>query len=109
MSSSLHQASKQTFALPYLFNNLIFNQIRIVILTITTSLYVSHRYLIEFLEVGGVLTLLEILGQSNTQEEDKAEALHLLQIVSKAGRRYKELICESYGKQRRYLKTLHGQ
>lgn len=53
----------------------------------------------EFLEVGGVLTLLEILGQSQTKEEDKNEAMHLLQIVSNAGRKYKELICESYGKQ----------
>lgn len=61
------------------------------------SICLSHRYLIEFLEVGGVLTLLEILGQSQTKEEDKAEALHLLQIVSNAGRKYKELVCESYG------------
>ncbi|XP_038857010.1 armadillo-like helical domain containing protein 1 [Salvelinus namaycush] len=57
----------------------------------------NHRYLIEFLEVGGVLTLLEILGQKQTKEEDKAEAIRLLQIVSNAGRKYKELICESYG------------
>ncbi|CAB1314263.1 unnamed protein product [Coregonus sp. 'balchen'] len=57
----------------------------------------NHRYLIEFLEVGGVLTLMEILGQKQTKEEDKAEALRLLQIVSDAGRKYKELVCESYG------------
>ncbi|MBN3302323.1 ARMD1 protein, partial [Amia calva] len=57
----------------------------------------NHRYLHEFLEVGGVLTLLEILGQKQTAEEDKSEALSLLQIVANAGRRYKELICESYG------------
>ncbi|XP_069050138.1 armadillo-like helical domain containing protein 1 isoform X2 [Lepisosteus oculatus] len=57
----------------------------------------NHRYLIEFLEVGGVLTLLEILGQTQIKEEDKAEALNLLQIIASAGRKYKELICESYG------------
>ncbi|KAL1023127.1 hypothetical protein UPYG_G00036730 [Umbra pygmaea] len=57
----------------------------------------NHCYLKEFLEVGGVLTLMEILGQKQTKEEDKAKALELLQIVSNAGRYYKELICESYG------------
>ncbi|XP_010903289.2 armadillo-like helical domain containing protein 1 [Esox lucius] len=57
----------------------------------------NHCYLVEFLEVGGVLTLLEILGQKQTQEEDKTRALQLLQVISNAGREYKELICESYG------------
>ncbi|XP_044882727.1 armadillo-like helical domain containing protein 1 isoform X5 [Mauremys mutica] len=57
----------------------------------------SHRYLIEFLEVGGVLTLLEILGLNQLKEEDKRESIKLLQLVANAGRKYKELICESYG------------
>ncbi|XP_072537300.1 A/G-specific adenine DNA glycosylase [Salminus brasiliensis] len=57
----------------------------------------SRQYLMEFLEVGGVLTLLEILGQKKTKEPDKAEALRLLYIISNSGRQYKELICESYG------------
>ncbi|KYO46431.1 hypothetical protein Y1Q_0006540 [Alligator mississippiensis] len=57
----------------------------------------GHRYLIEFLEVGGVLTLLEILGLSQLKEEDKKESIKLLQLVANAGRKYKELICESYG------------
>ncbi|XP_006108923.2 uncharacterized protein C1orf228 homolog, partial [Myotis lucifugus] len=49
----------------------------------------SNRYLIEFLEVGGALTLLETLGMEKIKEEDKKE--------SNSGRKYKELICESYG------------
>uniref|UniRef100_A0A8C8RZI7 Armadillo like helical domain containing 1 n=1 Tax=Pelusios castaneus TaxID=367368 RepID=A0A8C8RZI7_9SAUR len=57
----------------------------------------GHRYLMEFLEVGGVLTLLEILGLTQLKEEDKRESIKLLQIVANAGRKYKELICESYG------------
>ncbi|XP_062963258.1 armadillo-like helical domain containing protein 1 [Cynocephalus volans] len=57
----------------------------------------SNRYLIEFLEVGGVLTLLEILGLEKTKEEDKKEAVKLLQVIANSGRKYKELICESYG------------
>ena len=52
----------------------------------------------EFLEVGGVLTVLEILGLKQAKEEDKAEALRLLTCVANAGRKYKELTCESYGK-----------
>ncbi|NWI10322.1 ARMD1 protein, partial [Crypturellus soui] len=57
----------------------------------------GHRYLLEFLEIGGVLTLLEILGLNHLREEDKRESVKLLQLVANAGRKYKELICESYG------------
>ena len=57
----------------------------------------SNRYLIEFLEVGGVLTLLEILALNKIKEEDKKESIKLLQVIANAGRKYKELICESYG------------
>ncbi|KAM4873445.1 armadillo-like helical domain containing protein 1 isoform 1-T5 [Thomomys bottae] len=57
----------------------------------------SNRYLTEFLEVGGVLTLLEILGLEKIKEEDKKESIKLLQVIANSGRKYKELICESYG------------
>nr|XP_056700769.1 armadillo-like helical domain containing protein 1 [Euleptes europaea] len=57
----------------------------------------GQRYLIEFLEVGGILTLLEILGLKQLKEEAKRESVKLLQIVSSSGRKFKELICESYG------------
>ncbi|KAM6217023.1 armadillo-like helical domain containing protein 1 [Rhynchocyon petersi] len=57
----------------------------------------SNRYLIEFLEVGGVLTLLEILGLEKIKEEDKKESIKLLQLIANSGRKHKELICESYG------------
>uniref|UniRef100_A0A8C0R2X8 Armadillo like helical domain containing 1 n=1 Tax=Canis lupus dingo TaxID=286419 RepID=A0A8C0R2X8_CANLU len=57
----------------------------------------SNRYLKEFLEVGGVLTLLEILGMEKIKEEDKKESIRLLQVIANTGRKYKELICESYG------------
>ena len=57
----------------------------------------SHKYLAEFLEVGGVLTILEILGLKQAKEQDKSEALRLLTSVADAGRKYKEIICESYG------------
>ncbi|NXJ64077.1 ARMD1 protein, partial [Rostratula benghalensis] len=57
----------------------------------------GRRYIIEFLEIGGVLILLEILGLNHLKEEDKRESVKLLQLVANAGRKYKELICESYG------------
>ncbi|NXS64816.1 ARMD1 protein, partial [Pandion haliaetus] len=57
----------------------------------------GRRYLIEFLEIGGVLILLEILGLNHLKEEEKRETIKLLQLVADAGRKYKELICESYG------------
>ncbi|XP_014794940.1 PREDICTED: uncharacterized protein C1orf228 homolog [Calidris pugnax] len=57
----------------------------------------GRRYIIEFLEIGGVLILLEILGLNHLNEEDKRESVKLLQLVANAGRKYKELICESYG------------
>ncbi|XP_069794809.1 armadillo-like helical domain containing protein 1 isoform X2 [Narcine bancroftii] len=57
----------------------------------------GHRYLVEVLEVGGLLTFLEILRLKQLQEDAKQEALKLLQIIANAGRKYKELICESYG------------
>lgn len=57
----------------------------------------SNQYLIEFLEVGGALTLLEILALKEIEEEDKKESIKLLQVISNSGRKYKELICESYG------------
>lgn len=55
-------------------------------------------FLMEFLEVGGVLTLLEIISLKSCDEGHKAEALRLLTLVAKKGRQYKEIICESYGK-----------
>ncbi|XP_032048137.1 armadillo-like helical domain containing protein 1 [Aythya fuligula] len=64
---------------------------------LTAWLRMTRRYLIEFLEIGGVMTLLEILGLNHLKEEDKRESVKLLQLIANAGRKYKELICESYG------------
>ncbi|XP_071495178.1 armadillo-like helical domain containing protein 1 [Diadema antillarum] len=66
-------------------------------LTIFLAASSGHKFLAEFLEVGGVMTVLEILGLKQAKEEDKTQALLLLQCVANAGRKYKELICESYG------------
>ncbi|XP_074642308.1 armadillo-like helical domain containing protein 1 [Tubulanus polymorphus] len=66
-------------------------------ITIFLSASSGHKFLAEFLEVGGVLTVLEIIALKQVKEDDKAEALRLLLNIANAGRKYKELICESYG------------
>lgn len=40
---------------------------------------------------------METLGMEKIKEEDKKESIKLLQVVANSGRKYKELICESYG------------
>ncbi|XP_035509688.1 armadillo-like helical domain containing protein 1 [Morone saxatilis] len=81
--------------LTYMFGTFLGLQLKAVGIFLSAS---SHdQYLMEFLEDGGVLTLLEILSHSQSKEEDKAEALRLLLTVSNAGRKYKEIICESHG------------
>lgn len=66
-------------------------------LTIFVSSASGNRFLTEFLEVGGILTVLEILTIPQAKEADRAEALNLLVKVAANGRKYKEFICESYG------------
>ncbi len=66
-----------------------------------------HKFMQEFLEVGALLTVLEILGLKQAKEEDKVEALKLLYCVANAGRKYKELICESYGEMSVSLISFH--
>lgn len=58
----------------------------------------SHTYLLEFLEHGGVLCLQELCVSPSGSELDKLWALQVLSCVANAGIRYKETICECYGK-----------
>ena len=51
----------------------------------------------EFVEVGGILTLIEIISLRQAPETHKATALHLLNVLANAGRNYKEQICDAYG------------
>lgn len=60
-------------------------------------MFLRDQYVGEFVDHGGVVTLLEVLNQPQCKEEIKAEALCLLLAVSDAGRKYKEIICESNG------------
>ena len=45
-------------------------------------LSLTHSYLMRFLEVGGILILLEIVNLKLCEEADKAEALRLLTQIS---------------------------
>ncbi|XP_029285042.1 armadillo-like helical domain containing protein 1 [Cottoperca gobio] len=81
--------------LTYMFGTFLGLQLKAIGIFLSAS---SHdQYLMEFLEDGGVLTLLDILSHSQSKEAEKAEALRLLRTVSNAGRKYKEVICESQG------------
>ncbi|XP_041791704.1 armadillo-like helical domain containing protein 1 isoform X1 [Chelmon rostratus] len=81
--------------LTYMFGTFLGLQLKAIGIFLSAS---SHdQYLMEFLADGGVLTLLEILSHSQSKEEEKTEALRLLLTVSNAGRKYKEVICESHG------------
>lgn len=81
--------------LTYLLGNNLSLQLQAISIFISASS--GRRFLAEFLEVGGILTTLEILGLPQVKEPDKAEALRLLLHVAGAGRRFKEFICESFG------------
>ncbi len=56
-----------------------------------------QHFLTEFLEVGGMLTVLEIVGLMTAREPAKTESIRLLSAIANKGRQYKELLCESYG------------
>lgn len=57
------------------------------------------RYLAEFVEFGGLLTILDLLSLREVPEHSKYTALQLLNVVANAGRFYKELICSFNGVQ----------
>ncbi|RKP20348.1 hypothetical protein ROZALSC1DRAFT_28152 [Rozella allomycis CSF55] len=57
----------------------------------------GNQFLQEFLEVGGIFTLLEIIAIAQTKDLDKSEAMRLLRDIAKIGIQYREFICECYG------------
>jgi len=57
----------------------------------------GQTYLREFLEVGGIQTLLELISVKQARETEKTEAINVLYSVADSGRKYKEHVCECYG------------
>ena len=64
---------------------------------VSLFLSLSHHFLAEFLEVGGALTVLEVLGGRGGREDGRSEGVKLLSIIAGRGRQFKELLCESFG------------
>ncbi|CAF0817189.1 unnamed protein product [Adineta steineri] len=79
----------------YLFGTCLNEQLRALRVFLQSS--TGNKFLSEFLDVGGLFTLLEILNVNQIKDEDKRQALELLKLIADNGRVYKELICQSYG------------
>eukprot|EP00899_Mesostigma_viride_P016457 jgi/Mesvir1/24812/Mv22061-RA.1 len=54
----------------------------------------GSNYLTEFVEVGGIIAVLDLLAHRELPQGDKRHALTLLASIADAGRQYKELMCE---------------
>lgn len=102
----------------YLFGTCLNEQLQALKIFLQSS--TGNKYLGEFLDVGGLFTLLEILNVQQIKDDDKQQAvslfffdstnenqekyrgvyrfqLELLKLIADNGRVYKELICQSYG------------
>ena len=55
----------------------------------------GQRFLVEFMEVGGALTVMEILQLPYATEDDLAAAMELLLVFADAGPKFKESLCQS--------------
>ena len=57
----------------------------------------GSTFLNEFLEVGGVFSLLELLSLPTSKELDKAESIRLIHDIVKNGPKYRDFVCECFG------------
>jgi hypothetical protein len=57
----------------------------------------SAKYLEEFMEVGGVATIIEILSLEINEEAEKQETLSVLDHIMEGGSACKEMICHYEG------------
>ena len=66
-----------------------------------TSIFLSsasgHRFVLEFIEAGGVHTVLDVLETDTSSDGDKLAAVNVLLLLVRLGRKYKELICDNGG------------
>eukprot|EP00736_Rhodelphis_marinus_P005590 Rmarinus@m.15397 len=81
--------------LTYLLNIGLSTQLRALSIFLGSSS--DHRYLNEFTEVGGLITVIEMIALKKIEEGNRRAAMSLLMNISSSGRTYKELICESKG------------
>lgn len=81
--------------LSYALGHSVALQLRAIAVFVSASS--GQRFLAEFVEVGGVATVIEILSLPQLPEEDKRCAMRLLMSIASAGRHYKEIVCEGDG------------
>ena len=81
--------------LSYALDSSVALQLRAISIFVAASS--GQRFLAEFVEVGGVATVVEILSLKELPTEDHHEAIQLLSSVASAGRHFKEIICKAEG------------
>lgn len=79
----------------YMLGTCLSEQLEVVKIFLNASS--SNKFLSEFMEVGCLYTLLEIINLKQASEENKRLALIILQCIANVGRNYKEIICECFG------------
>ena len=81
------------------------SQLRAIRIFVAAGSGIGHRvhssstptnFLVDFMQTGGLVAVLEVLAitKSSVTDEDRAVALDLLRIVAKRGRKFKRIICE---------------
>ena len=56
----------------------------------------GHRFLLEFLDTGGLQMTLQMMGDENVAEVDRVRALQLLASIANSGFTYKQMICTDF-------------
>ncbi|CAF0829219.1 unnamed protein product [Brachionus calyciflorus] len=81
--------------LTYMVGTCVTEQLEVIRIFLNTSS--SNKFLSEFMEVGCLYTLLDIINLKQSSEENKTLSLNILNCIANFGRNYKEIICECYG------------
>lgn len=93
-----------TFLLPNASGSL---ELKIHAIRIFITATGGHRFLVEFMETGGALTLLEILIVPHVSEKTCIVVLELLIAIANAGPRFRDLLVESQAG--KYIEDVSGK
>jgi hypothetical protein len=66
-------------------------------LAIFTGASSGHRFLLEFLDTGGLQMTIHIITNQKVAEADRLRALQLLASIANSGYTYKQMICKDFG------------
>jgi len=56
----------------------------------------GHRFLLEFLDTGGLQMTIQMIKTSKIAETDRIRALQLLASIANSGYTYKQMICKDF-------------